>query len=90
MGNPTMSELTPPDFERCQTEIKEPGGAFAFGIRKHERCKEPAVYLLKEEEPDKDGLQGEMTVCASCYLIFDQTEQADTVTVHPITEEMRK
>lgn len=70
------SVLTPPDFERCQCEIRPAHGPFVLGPRPpYSRCERRPVWLAVETKPGEDGLHGSMTLCQSCAEVM--LESAD-------------
>ena len=85
-----MSELIPPDMERCQAEIHTPPNPFAMGgsQRKVERCAHKALYLISEKELGKDGLKGQMTVCEEHLDIYKRKNAyyKDKVAIEPISQ----
>lgn len=60
-----MSQLVPPDLERCQAEIPR-GNAFSFGPVKMVRCNHTPVYIITEKKADSQGQKGSMSVCQGC------------------------
>lgn len=63
--------LIPPDIKRCQAD--RPNGATAFtlgGVPALVRCRNVPKFIIKESNPNpKDGLRGEMGVCAECLKV---------------------
>jgi len=62
-----MSNLTPPDKNRCQGEFLA-GSFMTLGPRHWERCKNPPTVLVTETFPGPDGQHGSMSLCDDCKL----------------------
>ena len=69
-----MSELTPPDFDRCQAEKPNGNTFMTLGGRPGlVRCREKPLYIVTEKEPGSDGQRGSMSLCESCHdVAIDQ------------------
>lgn len=68
----TKVKLTPADLTQCQAE-KSNGVNFMTMGGRHEmiRCKsEPHVVVTETVPSPKDGQCGEMSMCASCLVVF--------------------
>lgn len=62
-----MTDLIPPDFDRCQCEITPAHGAFRLGPRPNsQRCVNPPEFLAVEVVPGADGRRGSMCLCLGC------------------------
>lgn len=62
-----MSELTPPDLDRCQAESRPAHSPFNFGPPpKMRRCESKPDFLAVEMTPGVDGKRGSMTLCLPC------------------------
>lgn len=57
-------ELIPPDLKRCQRIHRV--GAFQFGPPREWQCDKKAAFVAMEDEPNKDGQRGSMSVCIEC------------------------
>ncbi len=68
-------ELTPPDTERCQSEMPNGEGPFTLGGgHKMIRCTSKPSVILTEKEADEHGRTGSMTLCADCLGVFNDQE----------------
>ena len=65
--------LIPPDFKQCQAE-KPNGNTFMTlgGVPGYKRCTQRPVFLATEKEPGDDGVIGNMTLCAECYVQLER------------------
>lgn len=62
-----VTGFTPPDFNACQTVVREAHDPFVFGPRPNSRpCGNPPSWLALESEPDDLGRRGSMCVCDDC------------------------
>ena len=63
------TELMPPDYSRCQTEITTTASFMQMGgpPKTTERCKNKPTILMEELVSGKDGQKGSMTVCDDCF-----------------------
>lgn len=84
-----MSDLIPPDFSRCQCEIRPAHGPFRLGPKpKHERCSSPPSFLAVEVVPGADGQHGSMTLCLPCaQQMLEDADLRARVQLQPILKE---
>lgn len=66
-----MTDLIPPDRERCQAE-RHHYSPFTMGgnVHKTVRCANKPVLIITETAPGSDGKKGSMALCAHCYAVF--------------------
>ncbi len=90
LSPPPPKPLTPPDFNRCQTEITTTASFMQMGgpPKTTERCKNKATMLATENEPRADGQVGQMTICDTCYPLMQKKVRG--VTFRRITSKDRK
>lgn len=70
-----MSDLIPPDFDRCQVFITDAHSHFSLGPRPQPRqCENKPAYLLTELTPSSDGERGQMTACESCIEHLNRSD----------------
>ena len=72
-----MTELTPPDLDRCQAE-KPGAGPFALGGETGNplngyliRCRHQPAWIAAEKNPGDDGQQGSMSLCDACRKVCE-------------------
>ena len=84
-----MAELTPPDYERCQCEIRPGHGPFRLGPRpKPARCESKPVFIAVEVVAGADGLRGAMSLCLECTkIMLDDADLRARVQLQPIERE---
>lgn len=68
-----MSKLIPPDFKRCQAEIKH-GNAFSFGPVTWNRCEKKPDIIAIERKKGRDLQKGSMSLCLECSLELSNRE----------------
>jgi hypothetical protein len=79
-----QTPLVPPDYERCQCEIKQ-GSFLTLGPRRYERCSNKPVWLAVELVAGKDGRRGSMTLCNDCAkVMMDIKDLRERVQLQPI------
>ncbi len=62
--------IAPVDVNRCQAE--KPNGATFMsmgGVPELIRCKDKPTVIVVENEADKDGLKGSMSLCDHCLSV---------------------
>lgn len=64
-------ELTPPDLQRCQAEIKE-GSFMTLGPRSFERCNNTPTWIATEAPRDDGEPSGSMSLCDSCREVCEK------------------
>lgn len=67
--------LVPPDRARCQCEITTTPSPFTMGgdlRKKTERCPAKTSRILTERHAGPDGQTGAMSVCDSCWEVFQR------------------
>ena len=81
----TPKPLTPPDYDRCQAEIRQGHGAFMLGpAPRYERCKNKPTTIARETRPGPDGQTGAMSLCDTCLVPFRKLMPEGAATEHPI------
>lgn len=82
-----MTDLIPPDYDRCQAEQRE-GSFMTLGPRRMVRCEKPPVWLAVELKAGKDGERGSMTLCNDCAkVMMDVKDLRERVQLQPIFRE---
>lgn len=80
-----MGELEPLDTKQCMTWITYTPNPFTVGGRKEtKRCENVPAYVVREHQPDEDGLQGAMSVCEKCMPAFRKQFDENFATVTEI------
>ena len=80
-----MTELTPPDLERCQAEKPNGHSFMTLGGRPGlERCTNKPTVIATEAKPGSDGLQGSMSLCEDCRQILIKQAGPDFCTFKDI------
>ncbi len=83
-----MSELIPPDYQRCQAYKPNGQGPFTLGGgHKLVQCENKPVFVATENKPAGDGLIGSMSICQDCSIVFLKQMGADHATLTPIVTE---
>lgn len=78
-------ELTPPDTERCQSEMPNGEGPFTLGGgHKMVRCTHKPTVIVTEKESYEDGQTGSMSLCGDCLGVFHAQEGEPEVFVKRI------
>jgi hypothetical protein len=85
----SKKKLIPPDFKRCQYEVKE-GSFMTFGPRKIVRCDKKPVFIAYENEPQKDGLKGSMSLCKEHAEVMVKAFGLEYATLIPIKQLLAK
>lgn len=76
--------LIPPDYDRCQCEIKQ-GSFMTLGPRRMERCANKPVWLAVELVAGEDGQCGSMSLCNDCAkVMLDVPDLRKRVQLQPI------
>lgn len=80
-----MSELIPPDLERCQA-YKPNGHSFMTlgGKPGLIRCGNRPEVIITESSFGEDGKQGSMTLCGDCLHVFNTQSGTPAMTVETI------
>lgn len=80
----SKTKLIPPDRKQCQAEIRE-GTFMSLGGSPHRltRCKAKPTMIITENQPGRDGQRGSMSLCPSCWVVFQKQEGTD-VTITPL------
>lgn len=82
-----MTDLIPPDYERCQAEFLS-GSFMTLGPRSWVRCDKVPVFLAVELVAGKDGQRGSMTLCLDCAkVMLDREDVRSRVQLQPIFRE---
>ena len=81
----TKDELIEPDKKQCQAE-KPNGNTFMTlgGVPALIRCEKNPVIIATESEPDKNGLQGSMSMCDKCWKVAIEQLGENYFRVQPI------
>ncbi len=84
-----MSELIPPDYERCQADHREAHSPFTLGPpRRMKRCEAKPEFLAVEVVSGSDGLHGSMTLCLACAeVMLKDADLRARVQLQPIINE---
>ena len=84
-----MSELIPPDYERCQAEHRPAHSPFMLGPpRRMRRCEAKPDFVAVEVVPGSDGLHGSMTLCLACAeVMLKDADLRARVQLQPIINE---
>lgn len=65
------TQIEPLDAERCQAEKPNGNSFMTFGgVPGLERCRSKPAFVVVEKKAGADGLQGAMTMCAECFMVF--------------------
>lgn len=87
-----MSDLIPPDRDRCQADVPTQGpfqlggeiGDPNNGYRR--RCRNAPAWIATETRPGRDGLRGSMSLCEGCKAAFVRQVGASAATFEPVKE----
>lgn len=82
-----MSQLIPPDLERCQADKPNGNTFMTLGGRPAlVRCNNVPVCIATEREAGKDGQKGSMSLCAECWTQMFRQLGAHYADFSPITK----